>query len=112
MASASHQLVPGLIGPATGPRPVHLVYVRPVGDSRHFEARLLEIVSHFGNRVRFTRARPSELSRFTRERVFLSPTVPNVVLVRDGEVVAQAVGKLPARDIEQLIRGATAERAG
>ena len=49
-----------------------------------------------------------ELSRFTDEAVFTSPTVPTVVLVRRGEVIAQAVGDLPASELTRLVAGAIA----
>ncbi len=92
--------------PELGLQQVDLVYVRPLGDFRQYEARLLAVVGRFRERIRFTKLRAGELFRFTRERVFLSKTVPNIVLVRRGEVVAQAVGDLPARELEQVVRSA------
>ncbi len=92
--------------PELGPQQVDLVYVRPLGDFRQYEARLLAVVGRFRERIRFTKLRAGELFRFTRERVFLSKTVPNIVLVRRGEVLAEAVGDLPARELEQIVRSA------
>jgi hypothetical protein len=102
-----------------GVTPVHdhglpqldLVYIRPLGDFREYEQRLAGVARRFGERIRLTIARAGELSRFTRTRVFLSKAVPTIVLVRGGEVVAQAVGDLPARELEWIMRDATASRS-
>ncbi len=92
--------------PESGLQRVDVLYVRALGDFRQYEARLLGVVDRFRERIRFTKLRAGELFRFTRERVFLSKTVPNIVLVRRGEVLAQAVGDLPARELEQVVRSA------
>jgi len=89
-----------------GPQQVDLIYVPSLGDLRRYETRLLAVVGRFRERIRFTKARAGELSRFTRERVFVSKTVPNIVLVRSGEVVAHAVGDLPATELEAVVRAA------
>ena len=86
--------------------PIDLIYVRPLGDFRQYETRLLGVAAQFRDRVRFTKVRPGELSRFTRERVFISKTVPTIVLIRDGEVVAEAVGDVPARELELVLDSA------
>jgi hypothetical protein len=96
-----------IIAPVEGLQRVDLIYLPPLGDFRPYEARLRSVAGRFGERVRFTRARGSELLRFTRARIFLSRTVPNVVLVRSGAVVAQAVGELPARELEAILAAAT-----
>jgi len=90
---------------------IELVYVRPFGDHRAFEVRLHDVVRRFGLRVQVTSGPASELTRITNDRVFLSSTVPNVVLVRCGEVIAQAIGDLPARELDSLLRTAV-EHAG
>jgi hypothetical protein len=82
---------------------IDVIYVRPLGDFRPFEARLLEVVRHAGEGVRLSQIRAAEIRRFTRERVFLSKTAPNLVLVRGGQVVGQAVGDLPARELERAM---------
>jgi len=84
--------------------PVDLIYVRALGDFRRYETRLLEVAGRFRDHVRVTKIRAGELSRFTRERVFISKTVPTIVLIRDGRVVAQAVGDLPAHELERVLR--------
>jgi hypothetical protein len=108
MLSNAQVSIPATIDPAPdrGLQQVDLVYVRPLGDFRQYEARLLAVIGRFGECIRFTKARAGELSRFTRERVFLSKTVPNIVLLRSGDVVAQAVGDLPARELELIVRSA------
>lgn len=93
--------------PDLGLQQVDLVYVRPLGDFRQYESRLLGVADRFRERIRVTKVRAAELSRFTRERVFISKTVPTIVLLRDGEVVAQAVGDLPARELELVLSTAS-----
>jgi len=92
--------------PDRGLRQVDLIYVPSLGDLRRYETRLLAIVGRFRERIRFTKARAGELCRFTSEHVFVSKTVPNIVLVHCGEVVAHAVGDLPATEIEAVVRAA------
>jgi hypothetical protein len=92
--------------PDHGPQQVDLIYVPSLGDFRRYETRLLAVVGRFREHIRFTKARAGELSRFTGEHVFVSKTVPNVVLVRRGEVVAHAVGDLPATELEAVVRAA------
>ena len=87
---------------------IDLVYVRPFVAATAFEARLASIASRFANRLRLVKGSAIELSRFTDEAVFTSPTVPTVVLVRRGEVIAQAVGDLPASELTRLVAGAIA----
>jgi hypothetical protein len=94
-----------------GLQQVDLIYVPSLGDFRRYETRLLEVVGRFGERIRFTKARALELPRFTRERVFVSKTVPNLVLVRCGEIVAHAIGDLPAMELNAVVRAAIG-RAG
>jgi thioredoxin-like negative regulator of GroEL len=85
---------------------IDLIYVRAFGDFRRYEARLLELVERCGGRVRFTKATAGELTRFTNDRVFSSTTVPTLVLVRDGAVVAEAVGDLPASELARVVHAA------
>jgi hypothetical protein len=88
---------------------IDVVYVRPTGDHRVFEARVSEVTSRFGSRVVLTMGPASQLTRVTRERVLLSQMLPNIVVVRDGEVIAEAIGDLPVREIESLL-GPAVER--
>jgi hypothetical protein len=92
--------------PDHGLQQVDLIYVPSLGDFRRYETRLLAVVGRFRDRIRFTKVRAGELSRFTREHVFVSKTVPNIVLVRCGEVVAHAIGDLPATELEAVVRAA------
>lgn len=97
--------------PDHGLQQVDLVCVCPRGDFREYETRLRGVVGRFRERIRFTKVRASELSRFTRELVFLSKTLPNIVLLRCGKVLAQAIGNLPTSELEGVVRSATG-RAG
>jgi hypothetical protein len=96
-----------IIAPVEGPQRVDLIYLPPLGDFRRYEARLRSVAGRFGERIRFTRARARELFPFMRAQVFLSKTVPNIVVVRSGAVVAHAVGELPARELEAILAAAT-----
>jgi hypothetical protein len=86
---------------------VDLIYLPPLGDFRQYEARLRSVADRFDGRVRFTRTRARELFRFTRELVFLSRTLPNIVVVRCGAVVAHAIGELPAAELGAILGAAT-----
>ena len=87
---------------------IDLVYVRPLGDFRAYEARLLEVVGRFGDRVRLTQTSAGELALLTCESAFFSKTMPNVVLVRDGQIIAQALGELPANALVRIVERAIA----
>jgi hypothetical protein len=92
--------------PDHGLQQLDLIYVPSLGDFRRYEARLLEVVGRFRERIRFTKARASELPRLTRERVFVSKAVPNLILLRCGEIVAHAVGDLPAMELSAIVSAA------
>ena len=64
---------------------------------------MADVVARFGERIRFSKTTTGNVSRFTRERIFVSPMIPVLVVIRAGEVLAQAVGDLPAREIERLL---------
>ena len=85
---------------------IDVIYVRPLGDYRQFETRLLDVVQTFGADVHFASSHSGDLGRFERERVFVSTRLPNVVIVRDGEVVGQTIGDLPKRELELLVQRA------
>ena len=82
---------------------IELVYVCPRED-RAFEARLARAIQRIAPQVRIA----NQLLDVTRDPVFLSPTLPNVVVVRDGEVVAQAIGELGQRELEDMLGAALA----
>jgi hypothetical protein len=89
------QAHPGIIVPIARPPRVDLSYLLPLGDWKAFEAALLSTANRFIGRVRLIRAGRAKLGRFTSARVFLSNTVPNIIVLRGGEVVAPVVGALP-----------------
>ena len=97
----------GIIAPGARPPRVDLIYLLPLGDWKAFEAALLSMASRFIGRVRLVRASRTELARLTSARVFLSNTVPNIIVLREGEVVAHAVGVLPMRELKAILEGAT-----
>jgi hypothetical protein len=86
---------------------IEILYVRPVGDFEPFEARLHEVVRRCCEPVHLVRT-SGALPSLGGERVFATCTVPNVVIVCGGEVIAQAVGDLPARELELLVQAAVA----
>ena len=87
---------------ADGSRPFEVLYVTSRGF-RGFEQRLLEVLRPFGSLIRLTHACAGELARFTGDRTFLSTTLPNVVLIKAGEIVAATIGELPSRELVLLL---------
>jgi hypothetical protein len=87
--------------PSSGP-PFEVVFVTPPGF-RGFEQRLIAVLRPFGSLLRLTRGDVSDLARFTRERVFLSASLPNVILIRAGEVLAATIGELPTNELALLV---------
>jgi hypothetical protein len=91
---------------ATQPR-VDLIYLPPLGDWKAFEAALSSLARRFIGRVRMVRASSARLCRFTSARLFLSATVPNIVVLRGGEVFAHTVGALPMTELKGILEEAT-----
>lgn len=85
-------------------RRIDIVYVKPVGNHRVFESRFHDVVKRYDSFVHVL-VGAGELALLTREAVFVSNTQPNVVVIRDGEVVAHGIGELSMREIERLIGG-------
>lgn len=86
---------------------VDLIYVFPAGDWQEFEAALRSLAARFIGRVRLIKAAPERLWRLTRAHIFLSKSVPNVVVVRCGEVVAHTVGALPMTELKAILASVT-----
>lgn len=97
----------GIIAPVRRPPCVDLIYLLPLGDWKAFEAPLLSMANRFMGRVRLIRVGRTKLGRLTNARVFLSNTVPNIIVLRAGEVVAHAVGALPMAELKAILEGAT-----
>jgi hypothetical protein len=85
---------------------VDLLYYRPLGPFHQYEARLVAAARNYADRIRVTKLRTDELAHLARCGAFVSPTRPTMALVRDGAVVAQAVGDLSARELDLLMRSA------
>jgi hypothetical protein len=86
---------------------VDLIYVPPLGDWKAFEAALSSLARRFIGRVRMVRASSARLCRFTSARLFLSTAVPNIVVLRGGEVFAHTVGALPMTELKGILDDAT-----
>jgi hypothetical protein len=91
---------------AESPSRVDLIYVPALGDWRAFEAALQSVAKRFFGRVRMVRASRAGLRALTSARLFLSESVPNVVVLRRGELVAQAVGVLPMMELKGILEEA------
>ena len=85
---------------------IELLYLCPLGQFPAYETRLMEVVTRLRDRIRFRVVPAGALSRFTLGRVFLASSVPNIVLARNGEVIAQAVGELTTNALERIVRNA------
>jgi len=85
---------------------VELLYYRPLGPFHDYELRLVRIAHHYADRVRLTKLRIADLARLGRSGAFISPTRPTMALVKNGAVVAQAIGDLSSREIDLLVRSA------
>jgi hypothetical protein len=101
----------GIIAPIGRQPRVDLIYLLPLGDWKAFEAALLSMASRFIGRVRLIRTGRAKLGQFTSARVFLSNTVPNIIVLRGGEVVAHAVGALPMTELKAILEGTTKRAA-
>jgi hypothetical protein len=90
---------------ATSPR-VELIYLLPLGEWETFEAELSSMARRFIGSVHLIRTSGAKLKRFTSARLFLSKTVPNVIVLRGGEVVAHALGALPMTELKAMLESA------
>jgi thioredoxin-like negative regulator of GroEL len=104
MQASAHS---GVIVPVGKLPHVDLIYHPPLGDWKAFEAALISMASRFVGRIRLVRADSAKLCQLTRARVFLSKTVPNIIVLRGGEVVAHVVGALPMAELKGILEGAT-----
>jgi hypothetical protein len=86
---------------------VEMIYLLPLGNWTAFEASLSCMTRRFGRRVHLVRTSGARLCRFTSASVFLSKTVPNIIVLRGGELFAHAVGALPMSELKAILDGAT-----
>jgi hypothetical protein len=68
-----------------------------------FEARLRQVVAELGHRARLVFAAATAGRPPIPAGAFLSPTVPTVIAMADGRLLAQAVGDLPRRELRALM---------
>jgi len=85
----------GILAPIGRPTGVDLIYLLPLGDWKAFEAALLSMASRFIGRVRLIRAGRAKLGRFTSARVFLSNTVPNIIVLAEARSLRTRLGPFP-----------------
>ena len=91
--------------PATAPQPrALLVYSQPGEGAGMNEDPLANLDRELAARLDIESHSPPEAAR--RLRTWVSATQPTLLLVRDGNVVAVAVGALSRLEIERLIRHA------
>lgn len=87
-------------------RPVDVLYVPATQGFPRFEQRVSEVMRREQSRVNFHRVQPNDLAQFTPVPVYLSPSLPNVVFVRDGKVLGQTMGELSVNDLAAAVHGA------
>jgi len=51
------------------------------------------------------------MGRSSSASVFVSSTVPNILVLRDGEIVAHTVGALPMTELKGILEGPTQSAA-
>jgi hypothetical protein len=88
---------------------IQMVCIRPPGAFAAFDERLSTVALRQVRSVRVSIFRTWDFAAH-HDLGFVSPTLPTVILVRDGEVVAKAIGDVPQRELEEmLVRAAPAE---
>jgi hypothetical protein len=73
---------------------IHLLCIRPPGDFARFDSRLAILAARYAD-VRITYV-PLEQAE--------KAVLPSVVLVRGGEIVGEAIGDLPLRELDEVVR--------
>ena len=93
LASAAH--------PARLARPrLFVLYSRPPGDFALQDSRTARLQREHG--VPVETCSPSDVAR--RCRTWVSATQPTLVILREDEIVAMAIGRLPLSELEQLLK--------
>ena len=91
---------------------LEVVCYRPAADARltargrdfsSFEARLRQVVGEVSGRARLVFASAAAARASAPAGVFVSPTLPTVVALVDGRLLAQSVGDLPLWELRALI---------
>ncbi|MCC6994909.1 MAG: hypothetical protein IT370_09895 [Deltaproteobacteria bacterium] len=87
---------------------IHLIAVKPAGDEFvRFEARLAILAARYIDTVRVTLVTAGEGDddgdgSWPRR----STVLPTVVLMRAGRMVGEAIGDLPLRELDEVVRAA------
>ena len=84
---------------------ITLLYARPssMGDLDVLGARLARIAAQYGPQVELVHVSADELPGPYAQTAHSTPTL---VVLRDGAVVGEAIGTLPARELDRLVRRA------
>jgi hypothetical protein len=87
---------------------LQLVCIRPPGAFKAFDDRVTLIATRLVKRVRVTILRAWEAGTQADWLGFVSATVPTVLVLRAGQIVAKCVGDVPHSEIDALLSGAPA----
>jgi len=83
---------------------IQLIAVIPAGDEfQRFEARLAVVAARYADSVHVTLVSPGEGNQLMWTR---SSVLPTVVLIRNGRLVGEAIGDLPLRELDEVVRAA------
>jgi hypothetical protein len=83
---------------------IHLIAVKPAGDAfARFEARLAIVAARWVGSVRVTLITAGQGDEGWPRR---STVLPTVVLMRGGKLVGEAIGDLPLRELDEVVRAA------
>ncbi len=83
---------------------MRLLYCRPSGAFAAHEEVVAQLCDEYGAALDFETRAPADAAR--RLRTWVSATQPTLLVLRDREIVALAVGPLPRLDVDRLIRHA------
>jgi len=90
---------------------IQMVCIRPPGAFAAFDERLNAVALRHVRSVRVSIFRTWDFAA-QHDLGFVSPTLPTVIIVRDGEVVAKTIGDVPQRELENIVaRAAPAAEA-
>jgi hypothetical protein len=84
----------------------HLVCIRPAGPFSAFDERLMRLATRYAETLRLTVFRSWDFAAQHERLGFVSATVPTLVVIRFGTIVAKSMGDLPRLAIEELIHAA------
>ena len=86
------------------PARLQLLYTLPAAVFADYARRLATCAEGFHDLFELRELdRPITLARETKLAAFVSPVQPTLVILRDGVVVAEAVGDLPLTELRRII---------